>query len=305
MAGGCSHLAEFVPYLKFIRCSGIEEFSDYNREYRGGDHKNPSAFSPYQSSRRLRGSTDSEPAYHSSHPVPQSWGKFTSTCPSQKGIYFSWDPILYYLSSVDTSSPSTHIGRTIWRPCLPVHERRLLKRRSKLNRLPRITSRSRSTSSHSTMARALVLERKESTFTPVAPPDDNGRPQERKMTFWPLIKVVRVFLKSEILSTGIILVDLKSRGRDSIGTRTAVAAKYIEEYARLWVVMPVNRAINDKTARTLMGTNFKQQLKYDGAYSSILPTMANARDPRAPRAKESRSLRVSGPRRLQRGRWRR
>ncbi|KAJ0318258.1 hypothetical protein COL5a_010716 [Colletotrichum fioriniae] len=97
----------------------------------------------------------------------------------------------------------------------------------------------------------------------------NGRPQERKMAFWPLIRVVRVFLKSEILSTGVVLVDLKPGGRDSNSTRAAVAAKYIKECTRLWVVAPINRAVDDKTAKTLMGTNFKQQLKYDGAYSSI------------------------------------
>lgn len=48
-----------------------------------------------------------------------------------------------------------------------------------------------------------------------------------------------------------------------------MAAKYIKECTRLWVVAPINRAVDDKTAKTLMGTNFKQQLKYDGAYSSI------------------------------------
>ncbi|KXH60097.1 hypothetical protein CSAL01_09810 [Colletotrichum salicis] len=62
--------------------------------------------------------------------------------------------------------------------------------------------------------------------------DTNGRSRERKMAFWPLIKVVRVFLKSEIVSTGVVLVDLPG-GRDSNTTRAAVAAKYVKECTRL------------------------------------------------------------------------
>ncbi|KAK1992109.1 hypothetical protein LX36DRAFT_694424 [Colletotrichum falcatum] len=86
----------------------------------------------------------------------------------------------------------------------------------------------------------------------------NVPPQEQRMAFWPLIKVVRVFLKSEVVSTGVVLVDL-----------VTVAAKYVKECSRLWVVAPITRAVDDKTAKTLLGDHFKQQLKYDGAYSNI------------------------------------
>ncbi|KAK1671408.1 P-loop containing nucleoside triphosphate hydrolase protein [Colletotrichum godetiae] len=51
MTGGFSYLAEFFSYLKFIRCHGIEEFSDYEREYRKGN-----------SGRLLHGAADFEPA---------------------------------------------------------------------------------------------------------------------------------------------------------------------------------------------------------------------------------------------------
>ncbi|KAK2062657.1 hypothetical protein LY76DRAFT_667868 [Colletotrichum caudatum] len=102
--------------------------------------------------------------------------------------------------------------------------------------------------------------------------DDSGTtnttPQQQKMAFWPLIKVVRVFLKSDVVSTGAVLVDLPG-GRDFNATRAAVAAKYIKECSRLWVVAPINRAVDDKTARDLMGDHFKQQLKYDGLYNNI------------------------------------
>ncbi|OHE95598.1 hypothetical protein CORC01_09030 [Colletotrichum orchidophilum] len=97
---------------------------------------------------------------------------------------------------------------------------------------------------------------------------ENAEPQELEMAYWPLIKVVRVFLKSEVVSTGVVIVDLPG-GRDSNATRAAVAAKYVKECSRLWVVAPITRAVDDKTAKTLMGDHFKQQLKYDGAYNNI------------------------------------
>ncbi|KAK2014761.1 hypothetical protein LZ32DRAFT_527996 [Colletotrichum eremochloae] len=96
----------------------------------------------------------------------------------------------------------------------------------------------------------------------------NATPQQRSMAFWPLIKVVRVFLKSDVVSTGVVLVDLPG-GRDSNATRAAVAAKYVKECSSLWVVAPINRAVDDKTAKTLLGDQFKQQLKYDGLYNNI------------------------------------
>ncbi|KAL0930832.1 Nuclear GTPase SLIP-GC 4 [Colletotrichum truncatum] len=97
---------------------------------------------------------------------------------------------------------------------------------------------------------------------------DDTPPKEPTMAFWPLIKVVRVFLKSEILSTGVVLVDLPG-GRDSNAARAAVAGKYVKECSRLWIVAPITRAVDDKTAKTLLGDNFKQQLKYDSSYTNI------------------------------------
>jgi peptidoglycan hydrolase CwlO-like protein len=37
----------------------------------------------------------------------------------------------------------------------------------------------------------------------------------------------------------------------------------------LWIVAPINRAVDDKTAKTLLGDSFKLQLKYDGTYSAV------------------------------------
>ncbi|KAI3544138.1 hypothetical protein CABS03_04943 [Colletotrichum abscissum] len=73
---------------------------------------------------------------------------------------------------------------------------------------------------------------------------DGAEPEELEMAYWPLIKVVRVFLKSEVVSTGVVIVDL-------VPWRTR-----LECYSR-------------GSRCTLMGDNFKQQLKYDGAHNNI------------------------------------
>ncbi|TEA21515.1 Nuclear GTPase SLIP-GC [Colletotrichum sidae] len=100
----------------------------------------------------------------------------------------------------------------------------------------------------------------------VATSDTGG--EESTLTYWPLVKTVRIFLKSEVLSTGVVLVDLPG-SQDSNHARSTVASKYMEQCTRLWVVADIIRAVNNKTAKTLLGQNFKQQLKLDGAFSNI------------------------------------
>lgn len=37
----------------------------------------------------------------------------------------------------------------------------------------------------------------------------------------------------------------------------------------LWIVAPITRAVDDKTAKSLLGDTFKRQLKFDGTYSAV------------------------------------
>ena len=37
----------------------------------------------------------------------------------------------------------------------------------------------------------------------------------------------------------------------------------------LWIASPINRAVDDKAAKSLLGESFKRQLKYDGTYSRV------------------------------------
>jgi GTPase SAR1 family protein len=92
--------------------------------------------------------------------------------------------------------------------------------------------------------------------------------QAKRMKFWPLIKVVRIYTKSPALSTGAVIVDLPGV-HDSNAARSAVAQRYMQQCTGLWIVAPITRAVDDKAAKTLLGESFKMQLKYDGGFSSV------------------------------------
>ncbi|OCL10223.1 hypothetical protein AOQ84DRAFT_387654 [Glonium stellatum] len=99
-------------------------------------------------------------------------------------------------------------------------------------------------------------------------PKEKKKKEKRKMEFWPLIKVVKIYAKSPALSTGAVIVDLPGV-HDSNAARAAVAQGYMKQCTGLWIVAPINRAVDDKAAKSLLGESFKRQLKYDGTYSNV------------------------------------
>ncbi|KAF1961197.1 hypothetical protein CC80DRAFT_463932 [Byssothecium circinans] len=104
-------------------------------------------------------------------------------------------------------------------------------------------------------------------------PKDKDKNKEQKKSaskteYWALIKEVRIFTKSDALSTGAVIVDLPGV-HDSNAARAAVAERYMKQCTGLWIVAPITRAVDDKAAKNLLGETFKRQLKYDGNYSSV------------------------------------
>ncbi|KAI1338014.1 hypothetical protein F5Y15DRAFT_407896 [Xylariaceae sp. FL0016] len=61
---------------------------------------------------------------------------------------------------------------------------------------------------------------------------------------WPLIKVVRIHTKADVLSTGAVLVDLPGV-QDSNAARAAIAEKYIAKCHGIWIVANITRATDD------------------------------------------------------------
>jgi hypothetical protein len=86
--------------------------------------------------------------------------------------------------------------------------------------------------------------------------DSKEKNTERRMEYWPLIKVVRIYTKASALATGACLVDLPGV-QDSNAARAAVAANYMKACTGLWIVAPITRAVDDKTAKSLLGDSFR------------------------------------------------
>ncbi|KAI5781046.1 hypothetical protein DFH27DRAFT_582577 [Peziza echinospora] len=98
---------------------------------------------------------------------------------------------------------------------------------------------------------------------------DNKKERGKEMEYWPLIKVVRIYCKSPALSTGAIIVDLPG-SHDANVARVAVAEEYMKNCNALWIVAPITRAVDDKTAHHLLGEMFRRQLLMDGGFASVV-----------------------------------
>ena len=71
-----------------------------------------------------------------------------------------------------------------------------------------------------------------------------------------------------MLSTGAVLVDLPGV-RDSNAARAKVAEKYLQNCNQIAIVAPIKRAVDDGTAKELLGEQFKRRLLMDGQYSNV------------------------------------
>ncbi|KAH9886592.1 hypothetical protein F4778DRAFT_798307 [Xylariomycetidae sp. FL2044] len=85
----------------------------------------------------------------------------------------------------------------------------------------------------------------------------------RKCATWPLIESVNVYVKSEILQNGVTLVDMPGLG-DSSDVRSGVSAKIRKKLESTIVVTPAVRALDEKTAFSLMNDSHEIQMRMNG-----------------------------------------
>ncbi|KAL0055055.1 hypothetical protein WJX82_006331 [Trebouxia sp. C0006] len=85
---------------------------------------------------------------------------------------------------------------------------------------------------------------------------------------WPLVKVCKLKHNWQVLSTGAVVVDLPGV-RDANAARGAVAEKYMKSCNAVWIVADITRAVDNRTAKDLLGENFRRQMLMDGQYGSI------------------------------------
>lgn len=67
---------------------------------------------------------------------------------------------------------------------------------------------------------------------------------------WPIVKLVRIFIKSSMLEPGIILVDLPGNS-DSNSARSVIAEKYSKDLAVSVVIANITRGISEKNVSVL------------------------------------------------------
>ena len=85
---------------------------------------------------------------------------------------------------------------------------------------------------------------------------------------WPLIRKVQLCGPWSVLSTGAVLVDLPGV-RDSNAARAKVAENYLQNCNQIAIVAPIKRAVDDGTAKELLGEQFKRRLLMDGNYGNV------------------------------------
>lgn len=86
---------------------------------------------------------------------------------------------------------------------------------------------------------------------------------------WPLIRKVVLHGPWAVLSTGACLVDLPGV-RDANAARARVAQTYLQNCNLIAVVAPIQRAVDDGSAKELMGEQFKRRLLMDGQYGNVI-----------------------------------
>ncbi|KAJ7781316.1 hypothetical protein B0H16DRAFT_1671621 [Mycena metata] len=94
---------------------------------------------------------------------------------------------------------------------------------------------------------------------------EKSKSKDDTPALWPLIRRVNVRCHSEALKTGAILVDLPGSG-DANAARNSIAKTYMKKANCVWVLAPIQRAVDEKTAKGLLGDAFRTQLMMDGGY---------------------------------------
>ncbi|KAL1734274.1 hypothetical protein EV714DRAFT_202750 [Schizophyllum commune] len=96
-----------------------------------------------------------------------------------------------------------------------------------------------------------------------------GKTSLEDIEWWPLIRTVRVRCHSKALATGAVLVDLPGVA-DANAARSSIARDYMKKCDCIWVLAPIQRAVDNQSAKNLLGDAFRMQLMSD--YNSHIIT---------------------------------
>lgn len=91
----------------------------------------------------------------------------------------------------------------------------------------------------------IAMKSKKDFSAALQPYVDSGCSNAKTGAIWPLVKLVKVFVKAPILEVGITLVDLPGNS-DSNAARSAVAATYLQKLSVTCILGSANRGIDEK-----------------------------------------------------------
>ncbi|XDG09998.1 hypothetical protein ABKA04_009613 [Annulohypoxylon sp. FPYF3050] len=83
-----------------------------------------------------------------------------------------------------------------------------------------------------------------------------------------LVKQIKIYTKSQALSTGVNIVDLPRKPRSNSAQKAAVD-EYLKSSAGVWVIVPAPHIITTSNMDILLDESFKRQLNYDGLEASV------------------------------------
>ncbi|KAF7959697.1 hypothetical protein EAE96_001310 [Botrytis aclada] len=86
-------------------------------------------------------------------------------------------------------------------------------------------------------------------------------------SLWPLVKVVKLFIKAPILKAGIVFVDLPGV-HDTSAARNAIAQNHMKNLDISCVVAPSVRAGSDKGAHVILNSVQKRDMQFDGLFTA-------------------------------------
>ena len=89
-------------------------------------------------------------------------------------------------------------------------------------------------------------------------------------SFWPIVKMATLASRKwTVLRSGTRLVDAPGVHDDN-SARDGVVKGYLKRADAVWIVSNIVRAVNDKTAKDLLGAQFRRQLLMDGQFENIV-----------------------------------
>jgi hypothetical protein len=88
-----------------------------------------------------------------------------------------------------------------------------------------------------------------------------------KFAPWPLVKIAQLFVKSEILKDGLVLVDIPGN-MDTNAARNSLAQTYQRELSVNCILAPSKRAASDQTAQINLSEAYQRNLQLDGHWKA-------------------------------------